>query len=400
MSRMLVIVVALLVSLSVSVPRAHAAGTTLLVPQQYASISAALAAASSGDTVVVSAGIYPECPVVTGLTAFTLIAKKGALIEATECEAGLTVDDGADVTIQGVTVINATTHGILVNAGASDVKIRKSIVQDTASNPASSFLQTGITVQGANDVTIDDVTITGAKVQGVLVSAASRTVIKKSTIENGLGDGVRVDLGSAISVAKNLFHDLDGAAVRFLHEGGTGMDAGGVESLVVSNKAIGGAGISIAGQNNLIEKNKLHDTDAVALEATANSASNSYRKNTILRAADAGIRVGGANDTFEKNTVKTPLADGVEVVGSDNDFTTVKVVKAAGSGFVFAPSASGNTCTACSSANAGGDGFHVEGTTNTFVNCKASGSGGFDLNDTAGAGTTNTYIDCKFKSVN
>jgi len=398
MFRTLASLVTLVAALSVVPARVHAAGPTLLVPQQFATIGAALAAAADGDTVVVSAGIYPECPVITGLSSFTLIGKKGALIEATGCGAGLTVQDGVAVSVQGLTVVNASTQGILVEAAASQVELRKVIVQDTASDPASSFLETGIAVQGADDVTIDDVTIVGAKTHGVLIASASRTVVKKSTIEKGLGDGVTVDLGSAVSVAKNLFQELDGAAVVFFHAGGTGMEAGAVESLVVSNKVLGGGGISIAGQNNLIEKNKLHDTETVAIEATANSSGNSYRKNVILGAAEAGIRVGGTADAFEKNTVKSPLATGVEVTGSDNDLTTVKVVKAAGSGFVFASSATGNDCDGCSSANAGADGFHVEGTSNTFAGCKASNSGAFDLNDPAGAATTNTYIDCKFKT--
>ena len=398
MSRMLASLVALTVALTVSPARVHAAGATLLVPQVFATIGDALAQAADGDTVVVAAGIYPECPVITGLSTFSLIGKRGALIEATGCGAGLTVQDGVDVSVQGLTVINATTQGILVDAAASQVELRKVTVQDTQSDPASSFLDTGIAVQGADDVTIDDVMIVGAKTQGVLIASASRTVVKKSTIEKGVGNGVTVDLGSAVSVAKNLFQELDGTAVLFLHAGGTGMEAGAVESLVFSNKVLGGGGISIAGQNNLIEKNKLHDTDTVAIEATANSSGNGYRKNVILGAAAAGIRVGGTGDAFGKNTVKSPLATGVEVIGSDNDLTTMKVVKAAGSGFVYAPSATGNTCDGCSSANAVADGFHVEGTSNAFVSCKASNSGGFDLNDTAGAATTNTYTDCKFKT--
>lgn len=397
MSRTLASLVTLVV-LALSPGRAHAAGATLLVPQQYASINAALQAATDGDTVVVAAGIYPECPVVTGLSTFALIGKKGSLIEATGCDAGITIEDGVDVSVQGLTVINATTQGILVDAAASQVELRKVIVQDTNSDPASSLLETGIAVQGANDVTIDQVTIVGAKAQGVLISSASRTVIKKSTVEKGIGNGVTVDLGSAVSISKNHFEALEGDAVRFFHAGGTGMQAGAVESLVVSNKVVGGGGISIAGQNNLIEKNKLHGTDSVAIEATAESSGNGYRKNVVLGAAEAGIRVGGTTDTFEKNTVKQALATGIEVTGTNNDLTTMKAVKAAGSGFVFTSTATGNSCDGCASANAGADGFHVEGTNNTFAGCKASNSGGFDLNDPAGAATTNSYVDCKFKT--
>jgi len=400
MSRTFASLIALAMCLVAPATRAFAVGATLLVPQQYPSIGAALDAAVSGDTVVVSAGIYVECPVVTGLSQFTLVGKRGSLIDAVGCNAGITVADGVDVTVNGLSVLSASTQGVLVNAAASDVEIRKVIVQDTVPIPALALLQTGIRVQGANDVTVDDVTIVGAKLQGVLIASASRTVVKKSTIMNGAGNGVTVDLGTAISITKNLMVNLGGLAVQFHHPGGTGDQAGAVESLVLTNKVLSGGGIAIAGENNLIEKNKLRDTAGVAIEATANSAANSYRKNTVIGTADAGIRAGGTNDAFFKNTIKLPLDEGVEVTGTDNLFDAVKVVKPIGSGWEFAPTATGNTCDGCASVNAGGDGFHVEGTLNTFVDCKSTGSGGLDINDAAGPATTNTYTSCKFKTSN
>jgi hypothetical protein len=392
--------VALVIALAFLTGPASALESTLLVPQQFATIGEALQAASSTDTIIVAAGIYPECPVVTGLSSFTLLGKRGSLINAAGCDAGITINDGVDVTVHGLTVLNATTQGILVNAGASSVEIRKVIVQDSAADPAASLLQTGIAVEGANDVTINDVTIVGAKAQGVLVSSASRTVVKKSTIVDGVGNGVTVDLGTAISISKNVMENLDGLAVLFSHPGGMEVQGGAIESLVTLNKVIGGGGISIAGMNNLIEKNKLRGTVGAAIAATANGGASSYRKNTVLGAAGAGILAAGTADTFEKNTIKEPLDEGVEVVGTANTFTGVKVIKSAGSGFVFAPSATGNTCDDCASANAAADGFHVEGTLNTFVQCKSFGSGGLDVNDSAGVATTNTYIDCKFKTSN
>ena len=367
------------------------------------SFGAALQGAFSNTRIIADPGIYHECITVTQLVLISLVGKKGVVIDATGCPAGITIADGVNITIDGLTIVNATTDGIVVQAAASTVHITKTTIQDAATDPAQSVLQTGISILGAEDVTLEKVTIRGATAQAVHVVSTMNTIITKSVFENGIGTGLLVDLGKGTQVVKNKFQGLLGPAVRFFHAG-QGVMGGAVDSEVIGNKVTEsqGGGFEIGGTSNLVEKNTIVDVATAGISALANGGSSTYRKNTITRAAFAGILAAGTGDTFDSNTVKEPVNDGVEVTGNGNGntFTKTKVSKSGGAGFLLQSGATGNHFDGCSASKSGGDGFRVNGVTNTFTKVKASGSTFFDLNDPAGAATTNVYTDCKFKTSN
>ena len=283
---------------------------------------------------------------------------------------------------------------------ANNVLINKVTIATDQPDPALSSLEVGVSIVGADDVLLKDVTISGATLHAVHVMSATRTVVKQSTISDGIGDGVRVDLGTNAKIADNLMRNLLGPAIFFFHDGGVGMTGGGVESIVVRNKILDspGGGIVIGGTNNLIQKNAVVDSGGTGITALANGGGSIYRKNKVNGSAEAGILAAGTGDTFEKNTVLGSHQDGIAVVGSMNVLTKSRVVNATGSGFTV--TASDNTFEDCGSVRAGGDGFLVAGSANTFTKAKASDSGGLDLNDPAGGATTNVYTDCTFKSSN
>ena len=381
---------------------AEATGTNRVVPKNYATIGDALNASESGDTITVFPGTFSECVTISGLSAINVIGRRGAVINVAGCPVGVTINNGVDIAFEGFELTGATLQGIAVQPGAKDVLIRQVTITTDQPYPALSSLEVGVSIDGADDVLLKDVTISGATLHAVHVMSATRTVVKQSTISDGTGDGVRVDLGTNVKIADNVMRNLLGPAIFFFHDGGVGMTGGGVESIVVQNKIIDspGGGIVIGGSNNLIEKNAVVDSGGTGITALANGSDSLYRKNKVNGSAEAGILAAGTGDTFEKNTVLGSHQDGIVVVGSMNVLTKSRVVDATGSGFAVAPTASENAFEDCGSVRAGADGFHVEGLANTFTQAKAAGSGGLDLNDPAGGATTNVYTDCTFKSSN
>ena len=356
----------------------------------FATITEGLANAFSASKVIIAPGTYAECPTVTGLVLLTIVGKKGVVIDATGCDAGLTINDGDGITVKGLTIVGAKT-GILVNAAAQRVLITKTTVESGGVG-----IENGVYIDGAADVTIDKATLRGAMAAGVYVAGAPGVIVRKSTIADGSGIGVNVNnSATGATIAKNTFSNLGSLAVGVY-------SAVGSDSLVQSNKILGGAGgIEVTGGNNVIEKNTLTDLTGAGLLANGAGGPSTYRKNKLVRAtAIAAIAAAGIGDTFEKNTVKEPVGDGLDVIGDGNRFIGNKVVAATGVGVLVEAGASGNTFEGTSSSKAGTDGFRVQGTGNTFTKAKASGSIELDLNDLAGGATTNVYTDCKFKTSN
>ncbi len=355
----------------------------------FALLSAALGNVFSNTTITVEAGTYHECPTVTGLVLLTIVFKKGAVLDASGCDAGLTILDGEGITLKNVTIVGAK-QGMVVKPAATRVLITKSTIRDAQTDPALSVLETGVQVEGATDVTLEGVTILGATQHGVRVLTGSGAAIRKSRIADGIGDGVALIVANGAVVEKNVITNLGAFAVS----------GGGADVRVASNKIFATAtGIGVSGANAVVEKNKLTDLVGVGVLAPAGGNGGLYAKNTVVRAA-TGILAAGTLATFEKNTVKEPTGIGIDVGGDDNVFLGGKVSAAGGFGVGVRLSATGNRFEGTSSAKAVGDGFHVAGPANTFTKAKASGSGGLDLNDDAGAATTNVYTDCKFKTSN
>lgn len=360
--------------------------------RQFTSITAGLANAFSASKIKIDPGIYTECPTVTGLVLLTIVGKKGVVVDATGCDTGLTINDGEGITVKGLTIVGAK-QGIVVKAAAKRVRIDKTTIQDAGTG----VLETGVRIENAPDVTLDKVTILDAKLRGVHALSAARTIVRKSTIAGGAGLGVLVDLGTSATIVKNTIFDLGATGIAFSHSGG----GGAADSLIASNKisAVPG-GISVAGANNVVEKNTLTDLTNVGIFALGPGGTSTYRKNTIVRASIAGLRAANAGDRFEKNTVKETSGDGLLVLGDGNHFVGNEVAAPTGAGVRVVAGADGNAFTGTVSSKAGTDGFLVQGAGNTFTKAKASKSGGLDLNDPAEGATTNVYTACKFKTSN
>lgn len=98
---------------------------THIVPDQYASISAAITAAQPGDTVLVRAGTYPEQATIgIGKDGVTLQGEPGAWIDG-EClrPNGVHVYGPSDVTVTGLGVKRTNGAGILVERRTTSTQV-------------------------------------------------------------------------------------------------------------------------------------------------------------------------------------------------------------------------------------------------------------------------------------
>src|SRR5262245_6547783 len=113
-----------------TVPSAHAQSVDRHVPRDYAMIGEALAAASSGDRIIVTGGSYQECVTVTGRSDLVIVGRRDPVIDVTGCASGITIADGARIALEGFIVAGNAVHGILVEPTASDVLIAETVIAD------------------------------------------------------------------------------------------------------------------------------------------------------------------------------------------------------------------------------------------------------------------------------
>lgn len=290
----IILLVGLLLPYLKSTP-AHAA--TLNVPGDYATIQAALQAASNGDTITVAAGTYNESLVVTKSV---IIEASGDVILDGKQGAGPGITVAANnVTIRGLTIRNfsGTTSkgaGIYLGANAANATIAGNTVQNTNWAGIMVWTDGSSIVQG---LTIDDNTITmGTWSQNTNVYGIECTNCANSTIKNNNVTGGYVSIvltaqgkaGQSVTVANNEISGnvLSGATLApiqvasFDPERGSGTPA--INTLTLTNNTItvandatalfvypvGSATIS----NVTADSNTFNDSASVATAATPRDA--------------------------------------------------------------------------------------------------------------------------------
>lgn len=161
-----------------AVPRTEAA--TLTVPTDYATISAAITAASSGDTIVVLAGTYD-------ISSEIKVSKT------------LTIRGQGDSTI----INGGSTAAIIFNLTANHVNISNMKIQYATS--------TGINVVG-NHCKIDNCTVSNCLVGIDLEGSADNAIIENSTISNNQDIGINVSAATVTIQYNTIEYNGGGSA--------------------------------------------------------------------------------------------------------------------------------------------------------------------------------------------
>jgi parallel beta-helix repeat protein len=129
-------------------------GKTIVVPDDFSSISAAVSYASQGDTVLVKAGVYND----------NLVIEKPISLVG-EDKASTVIDGGGVGTVVWVNAENVALNGLTIR------------------NSGDNFTDSGIYLNNSKTVTISGNTITENNI-GVYISESPKSVLRDNTLEN------------------------------------------------------------------------------------------------------------------------------------------------------------------------------------------------------------------------
>jgi nitrous oxidase accessory protein len=231
---------------AVSVQSGNAA-KTIVVPDNYPTVSAAVANASPGDTITVKSGVYHENVVID--KPLTLISE----------------------TLQAAVVIGAggmdRGQSTVFTLASDQVQISGFTIESLNYSTVS-YCATGISVEG------DGCTITGNIIRntyyGIFCSAQTQTTISDNTITGNFKDAVRFCGGSQNTISENTItgNAQSGIAIEGYSNTITGnnitgnnraIGVGASYSLIYGNTLTGNSesGLYFAGSNNTICANEI-----------------------------------------------------------------------------------------------------------------------------------------------
>ena len=409
---------------------ASAAAETLTVPQQYSTLAEAAAAANSGDTIVVSRGVYYE-NVVFGQTSLTIIGKK-AIVDGTPGTSHGTcfTVNGSGSTVQGFTFRNGSTgiqvngsnctvkkcrvdspRGIGINAaGASFTTISDCVVIAPANSGillgSGSVSKCSVRQSNANgivasgpsvvvdrctvllnssgeaiDVTSGDATVTRNRVAGCSIGirvAGDDAVITGNSIAR-IGGGVAITVfGSGALVSGNGILDAEG-----------GIEVFGDSAEILGNKVAGFNdeyyGVYVAGDDLIISGNQVRDGYYSAIGIRAQSASviggGFVDDNRVQDVDVGGIEISGTGITVRRNRVagcgNNYSRSGIQIDGVGHTIEDSSSDRNRDSGFRV--NGTGHTLRRCRAANNTAYGFVLFGDDHTVEACVGTGNGGNGL---------------------
>lgn len=343
----------------------EAPAAKIRVPQDQLTVAAALAAASNGDTIVVSKGTYLEKINIDGWTNLTIKARGNdkVIFDAEGTGAPLYITSSTGVVIQNLRFQNTTnTAGILVLT-CTDVTLKGCRTRTTS--------LTAVALLGCIGAQVRNCRIESPGNLGVLLDSTSGCVVSGCTITSPGQDGIGAR-GTADTIENNTIDQAGNHGIH-LAEGGNPC----ASTLVIGNT------ITASGQDGI--------------NANANATGCSIFENRITGGND-GIDLDTGADSLlvYENVVKGSAGNGYEL-SSDRHMLIGNTVKKAGdNGFFLTLLAQQCLLRGNRSKKAADDGFDIAGTANSFVENSAKKSTGFGLND---SGSQNSYTGNNFDSI-
>jgi parallel beta-helix repeat protein len=387
MSRTPALVFALLAALA-SLAAPAPAQTTILVPKDHATIQGAVDAATSGDTILVSKGTYPESVTVTGLHDL-LIRAKGTVILAPPAGPGLLLDTCADCRVEklrvqggdvGIRLVSThdtvlskcrvegtTSDGIRSEAG-NDNRFEKCIVEGAGGR---GIMDISLGGNFPHDDTVLKCTVTGAAADGIAVTGHDH-LIDHCTIKHPGGNGITCDDVTHCDHDTITHCKVDGAGVHAISISGTNL-------VVASCKTTNAVGIGIfdvGGFLDEITKCTVAHVGSAGIACGNQTVQVSIHDCKVSASGDDGIALNGMSHVVQKNKVSKAGDDGIDIFADVCTVTGNKVSASVGDGFVLS-----------------------HGLNNTLSGNKASGSGGFDLDNVVNDPSNVVDGTNKFKTV-
>jgi len=234
-----------LLVLQLNVQPVHAGPKTVVVPEEYPTISEAVSHASPGDTVFVQSGVYHE----------NVQIDKSLLVLG---------EDSKNTVIIGEGGVNS---GNVFTLAADNITVSGFTIQSADYSVASQYAN-GVNIKG------DNCTVQGNDISntfwGVLCAIQSFTRISQNNITRNLKEGIRFYGGSLNTISGNY---------------------------IAENKA---SGVAIEGYSNVISKNTIiNNTRGIGL----GSSYSVVVGNVIADNGESGIYFAGSNDTIAANQI-------------------------------------------------------------------------------------------------
>lgn len=427
----------LLSAMGVLALAASASAATLKVPQQYETIQEAVNAAQSGDTIVVSKGVYYES--VSVETPGLKIVGKKAVIDGTfegspalSVAAGINYNTclyvyGSGVTVQGMQFRNGFSH---IYFSTSGLKVLKCV-----SRNAGYYGFYG----GGTDIEISGNRIVGSGYGGMSMEGQG-IVLTKNTVQQSGGTGINVYSNDAV---------VDGNVVGTAND--TGIYVSGSPSTVTRNRVsnIGGNGMTLYVSGGAITDNRVswiaqstgmtvYGNGTLVQGNTVTVANNligvyGYDNQVLDNRASgsvgsycSGIQVGGDSTTISgnvvdgmaeygtgfyiysygsggcvvsNNTAQDTSGPGFEFNAITNsEVSGLSAIRCGSMGYMAAINVygSGTTFTGLTVTGGHGDGIYVNASNMSFVSCTVDDTtiNGFRVN-----GFGNSFTSCTAKGI-
>jgi len=422
---------------------------TLRVPQDFATIQAAVDAAENGDTIQISKGEYPEYVEITGFSGLTLLGKgkpallgTGVITDGEELESGgLSISGCDNVPVKGLVARDTVDANGFAVFSSSNVTLQLCRVEQPVSDD-------GIGIFSSSDVTIDRCRVEGTPlgpvdggepVGGINISSSTGVSVLKAKIQDVSDDGIHVASSGDVLIQKCKLQRIGDDGIHG-SSGGTGglitvdrcklkdigqdgiETSGGMTDLHVIKTRIqltGDDGVNASGRAATLEKVSVTDADGNAFKFSpiAGPVDGGGIDGPILvtncRAAkidDDGLDLDANGAVVENLKLKQIEDDGVRVADCDGvSITKVRMSKVDGKGMqifgvedsdfldfrmakpndgVYVDFAStGNLFQDWKITAPDGEGFDLDGPSNTFIDNKVSKAGGYGFSVITGGNT-------------
>lgn len=156
---------------------------TIIVPDDYSTIQAAINAANSGDTVFVRTGTYSERLVVNKTISLTGGSRDTTILNETTIDPLITITAN-NVKINGFALKGGSFNNILINETTGAIVVGNEIL----------FNAQGIDSENSTDVKIENNIMIGNGLDniGIMLSDSSNCRVIDNTITNAMYDGIRL----------------------------------------------------------------------------------------------------------------------------------------------------------------------------------------------------------------
>lgn len=297
----LLLLFVMLVPSMIAVIPVHAGSKTIVVPDDYVSIQAAIAGASEGDTIFIKRGVYVENPVVNKSVSLVGEDRAATVIDVT---AGLKVESN-NVVISGLTIYDGW-RGISLSANCCRISGNKFT---DATN--------GLVVFGCEN------NITGNIFQSIGLSSAiqlnfaDRNLISNNYIDSCV-EGIQIWQNSNNNtIAENTITSCQDHAIRFQYSNNN--------TVTRNNITNSGCGTPIYGSNDNIISNNNYFSNAVQFSANEdyyltfghNRSVNTINKNYWSNYNGKDANRDGVGDTAyvidENNQDNNPLMKSIDI---------------------------------------------------------------------------------------